>query len=256
MLYGKWHEQRSHRVKWGLPIAVGLASLAAFSIGYVPMSAIECFEFPYHDLKQYAVFDGVLIGRAAGLFTGNTIDQISLFKLVPALVLFGLQIIAVIFVSSNIIRKNSVPKGSLAILFLCLFSLFFQTFSAIGRVCGGVSYAMSSRYVSYSVPGLIGVLFFLVQRWEFKFSSFTKGVVMAIALLAMVKEGRVLKRDAPFYNWYADGKTRWVECYKKTHDAKGCIQKEQFTVHPAPDDTHLTDKLNFLEAHKLNLFLD
>ena len=51
-----------------------------------------------------------------------------------------------------------------------------------------------------------------------------------------------------------EGKRRWAACYRQRHDIRSCDLETGFPLHPAPAAARMQEKLDFLEARRLNLF--
>ena len=49
-------------------------------------------------------------------------------------------------------------------------------------------------------------------------------------------------------------KQRWRDCYLARRDIEECDMRAGHQVYPAPQSTHLQEKLDWLEARRLNLF--
>ena len=54
--------------------------------------------------------------------------------------------------------------------------------------------------------------------------------------------------------WLYGIKASWRECYLRTHELGRCQNTGSMPIYPQASDTHLQDKLDFLEQRHLNLF--
>ncbi|MCF8367146.1 MAG: hypothetical protein K9H16_15255, partial [Bacteroidales bacterium] len=143
-----------------------------------------------------------------------------------------------------------LDKKSSVIFYLASFTLLFIAFTAIGRVCLGVLGAFTSRYVTYTIPGMIAIYFGILN-----FKNYPRLRYMFLAgflLLLFAKETTVSSSNV--INWFYEGKKNWVECYLQNRNIEECNRKANFKVYL--DDKLIEKKLKFLEENNLSFFKD
>ena len=147
----------------------------------------------------------------------------------------------------KLVSKESLGNIQLIAAVLLAFSILFAADTAVGRVCLGSVAALAPRYATLLIPGVTAIYFYLqtlspagIRRW-----------ITSILILLLIPGCLSVDGGA---DWYADGKRAWVECYLRTENISECDKSAGFVIHPYPDQTHLKDKLDYLKAHRLNLF--
>jgi hypothetical protein len=233
-------------------LAVSLASAAMFSVGYVWAPAADCLVFPHQRPWEYAAFVGVMFSSALGLELG--VGQGRFVALAVGLALLALALWALVHHARRVARGEiGGPRSSLAVTILLGYSLLYAAFTAVGRVCFGLDAAMTSRYVTLMIPAVLG-LYLAALTVERRALRHVILVVTVVAVVPVHVSGRV---DAEQHSaWYSEGKRRWSACYRELRDIAACDRKSGFRIYPRPEVTGLRQKLEFLEARRLNLFLD
>jgi len=231
-------------------LAGSLASAAMFSVGYVWAPAADCLVFPHQRPWEYAAFVGLMFSRVLELGTGPG----RFVALAVGLALLVLALWALIHHVRRLLRGEiGGPRSSLAVTILLGYSLLYAAFTAVGRVCFGLDAATSSRYVTLMIPAVLGLYLaaLAVERRALRRAIL---VVTVAALVPVHVPGRVdaVRESA----WYSEGKRRWSACYLELRDIAACDRKSGFRIYPRPDVTRLRQKLELLEARRLNLFLD
>src|SRR5262249_47024882 len=141
----------SHGKTWAplIALALCLASIYAFSIGYVFRPAIGCFQFPHERPWEYPWFMGLMFAR----FIGVSYAQSAALAAILGGVLLVLMV--AVLVRHTLILVKSATNGShtsRAIAILIGYSLVFCANTAIGRICGGLEDSQSSRYATLLIP--------------------------------------------------------------------------------------------------------
>lgn len=62
------------------------------------------------------------------------------------------------------------------------------------------------------------------------------------------------RKDARELEYFGYVKRVWRSCYLARHDFYECDALTNFQIHPRPEETHLQEKLDFLERNHLNLY--
>jgi hypothetical protein len=130
------------------------------------------------------------------------------------------------------------------------FTLLFGLNTAGGRVCLGLETAGSARYVPYVAAGWVALLI-AVRLWARPGVRWS--VVAAVLVLITVRTFNV-RGELALGRRLADGKLRWAACYRQRHDLRACDVETGFPLYPVPTATRMQEKLDFLEARRLNLF--
>jgi hypothetical protein len=120
-------------------------------------------------------------------------------------------------------------------------------------MCLGFGAAGYSRYTPYVVLGLFGLyLYALSNRHRY----FRVSLLLALMLFAVLGARPLNRKEALDNEHFNSGKRAWRECYLARHDIYECDALTDFQVYPRPEETHLQEKLDFLERNHLNLYDD
>jgi hypothetical protein len=237
------------KYQWGsaLALTISIASLASFFASYQFQSAAQCFSFAPRNPAVYFWFAALMFVSAAGL---------KILSLTPA-TLIGAVVLLLLFVGLLVTLRRLLAKQSdiwsrdAAVAALLAYCTVFCLNTAYGRMCLGLATAGASRYTPYVVLGLFGLYLYAlsIRRRDLR-------VLLVLALLVFAALGaRPLNRkDAWIILNISNGKRVWRQCYLARHDTDECDALTNFKVHPRPDETHLQEKLDFLERNHLNLF--
>ena len=134
---------------------------------------------------------------------------------------------------------------------LTAFTLLFSLNLAIGRVCLGLETATSSRYLPYLTPGFLAFYLFAVTRKELPVKQIFCGM-----LCFFLTTFSVGTKEKNYYSAMCRGKKKWKQAYMETGDILRSSMLSGFQIHPNPQSTDLQWKLDYLEKHRLNLYLD
>jgi hypothetical protein len=130
---------------------------------------------------------------------------------------------------------------------LLAYSILFAVDTAIGRVCLGPGAAFAPRYTTLLIPGVTGMYFYLQTISPDRIQKALTSVLILLLIPGCFT-------DDGGAAWGADRKRAWVECYIRTENIPECDKSAGFVIHPHPDQTGLTEKLDYLKARRLNLF--
>lgn len=235
------------RAMYAASIAASVGTLALFFYGFVPGSATDCFEFPYARPWEYAPFVGFVLSRPFGLDAG--MDGARLLLGTSAFIaMTGF----VGYSGFRLLRVRGDSSFWAVIVLLGGFALLFASATAVGRICGGMASATASRYIPYVIPGLLSL--YLVVRRSASRSPVAYALLPVFLVACLAKErDRFAAHEA---NDYFNYKRRWRECYLSMHDIAACDTWAGHQVYPAPELTHLQQKLDWLEARGYSLFRD
>lgn len=235
---------------WNLgALILSIAIFASFFINYYQTPAADGFQFPYPKPLKYLEFVSLQFGAAFGIPSVLLDTRLSYY-----LVLFfsaGLVTVLIAITVYYALRMAiHIDKFSVIIFYLASFTLLFFVFTAIGRVFLGIHAAYSSRYVSYSIPGIVALYFVIIK---IKRSPKLRSIMVAgILVIFVLKEVSVHFRNV--INRFSDGKRNWVECYLQNRNIEECNRKANFSVYP--DDQRIKQKLKYLEENNLSFFKD
>jgi hypothetical protein len=237
--------------KWATCVLIGaLATFGSFFFSYRFTPAVECFTVTPNVIK-YAAFVVFMGGSIYGHLTAWMGIISGLFTIALGVFAMGSQI--------RKMPSPLAPESTTQVIFsLVAFSLSFAANTAVGRLCLGLPEgAQASRYVTLMIPLVLGAYFWLLSlRPLFSITAGWQragaGGAIAVLFVFLLSTERAVPADR--YEWFTDGKTRWVECYRRTKDIQNCDRSTNFPIYPNPDRTHLQQKLDYLEQHHLNLF--
>lgn len=239
------HLASRERSIYGAGVVASIATLVLFFYGFMPQSATDCFQFPHARPWEYLPFSGFVLGRPFGLAAGDSGRQL----LVGTLFVTGVSAFVAYGVFRLVRTRDRSPLW-LAATSLAAFTLLFASSSAVGRICLGFPSASATRYIPYVLPGFLAM--YLVIR-SVSARSYIATALLPVFLVACIAKERdsLSASEAETYLKY---KERWRECYLSTRDIDACDALAGHAVYPAPQQTNLKRKLDWLEARRLSLF--
>jgi hypothetical protein len=229
--------------------AVGIAACAGtvtlFFHGFALHSATDCFQFPHVRPWEYVPYTGFVLARPFGFEAGAGAVRL-LFGTGVATAMTGFAGYAVFrFVRT---KGNSALWGVTSAF--TGFALLFASTTAVGRVCLGLYSANASRYIPYMLPGMLAM--YLVLRTARPKLHAARLLLPVFFVACIAKElPRVATNEAVAYHRY---KERWRDCYLSRHDILECDTRAGHQVYPAPEATHLQEKLDWLEQRRYSFF--
>jgi hypothetical protein len=243
-----WREEGARAARWPAAcIALSLASLGFFFVGYRFDPAVDDFAFPSPHARLYPKYVALMLANALGVKGTGLLPTLTGFAALAA-VLFA----AVVHGLGLFTRSGEARRRSAAIAALAGFGLLFCAGTAIGRVTLGLHAAQSTRYVPLVVPALLGLILHLQTFRPLRarlLASCLAAVAMAAASIP-VRSG-----DARFMAILARDKQRWVDVYLETGSLRAADEQARRRIFPNPPEiTHLEEKLAYLRRHRLNLF--
>jgi len=249
LLLDYYSRREAHRRTTGVAVAlaVSIASLGSFFVGYRLDPDAPCFSLEPHSPASYLNFAALLLVHFFGLRKYRPITSALGFILLAAMV----------FVLVNLGRRfrsaKSYATRDLVPAVLAGYCLIFCAATAYGRSCFGTYVAFSSRYTEYIALGMLSLYFYsLAARpaWARKWLP----CLLVVSLLAGAAP--VLPGDRRAMQYYHDGKSNWRSCYLKTEDIHGCDMAAQFAIYTMGERTGLKEKLEYLKRTKQNLYSD
>ena len=258
----------------GISLLLAALSVAAFFVNYKFSPAVSCYTFPHSQPWKYPIFMALMLSKFCGIDFAVT-PQLSFLSLALGAVLLLLLLVAFSSHSWAWLKSRATDGRHAVIITLAGFCLLFAANTAIGRLCLGLVTSQSSRYTTYTATGLLAIYFFLLSpRLQHLFKSRLRlrapGLVIfvqpslsrraaelfIIMFALLVLFGHLpLKFDEahPAYQFKLF-KSRWADCYRRTEQIDFCNQYANGMVYPAPAQTQLKEKLDFLKQHRLNLY--
>lgn len=237
-----------NRNKWAAAgVLVSLAIIASFFVGYQLNSGVTCFSTAHANPIHYFLFAAFMLSTFIGLQP--------VFHLAPA-VIAGSVLFCLFFCTWIVCAKRALEfrsRVNLAASILLGYTLLFCGTTAYGRMCLGLSAAQSSRYTCYLTLGFFG-LYLVSQTVTDRYGRllFTT-VVLGLAILSSVG---LRQSDRATMVRLRDGRNRWVSCYLAHHNIQRCDNEAGLAIFWNPEPPDLQTKLDFLEAHHLNMFAD
>jgi hypothetical protein len=225
-------------------LAANALSWWAFLFNYNFVIASSGIPFPWIRPIEYFYFIGVMFANSYGIFGASL--PIILIGLLIAAALTALCL----YHAWRLIRHGLANHPRSAVIFtLTAYVLIYVANTSIGRVCLGWQQGQGSRYVTLLIAASLAIFLQLSTLKPTRLAT-TLGLLYA---LAIAPHSLILnKADWANINWLHDGKLAWKNAYLRTHNEELSNQIANFCVYPSPG--FITDDLNYLEQHNLNLF--
>jgi len=240
---------RDPKYRWSCVAAftISIASLASFFVGYKFLPGVDCFSPGLKNPVVYPWFIALMFAHAGGL------RELSFpyATLVGGIVLLSFLVGSVVTIKRLSAQNSEKWPRNAAIAVLLAYSAIFCLNAAYARMCLGFVAAGTSRYTPYVILGLFGLYLYSLSigRPDFRASQ-----VLALVVFAGLGALPLNSRDAADNEHFSSGKRVWRECYLARHDIYECDALTNFQIYPRPEETHLQEKLDFLERNHLNLF--
>ena len=229
----------------GALVVIGVAWVV-FAHGYYFAPAVDGFRFPYEKPWEYAWFVGLMLANLYGVpGSGPWAIACGLAVAVTLASLCGWH-------SWRLLRRGVAKEPRSAVIFsLAAFALTYCANTAVGRVCLGLEGGApaSSRYLTLMIPAGLAIFLHIATL---SVPRRAQGLGLAYAGLLLFGTLYLQRGDRDTIRWYSDGRRAWKAAYLATHDAVQATRQANFPIHPFPDT--LTERLQFLEKHRLNLF--
>ncbi len=208
---------------------------------FIGLSYSGFFDFKYAPNFQFIFGMVVLMPVSAG--TLHIIFGLGVFALVCFV--FIISFIKMIK-SDNLSKNNTINK---IIFVLTTYSLLYVVNLSIGRIEFGLYISQSSRYMTYLVPSLIGVYYYL-NTLDIRKRTILISLFMLLMLVSLYSS----KYNVMLMKHWHDNKTQWKEAYLKYEDVNIADSISNFTVYP--NSEKIIKTLNYLKKNNLNLYLD
>lgn len=245
MLEYYWKRAAAEKASFiAIPWLISVASLGSFFSGYQFGADTVCsaqrtslLAYPRFVVLQLAHFLG---GRHTRSIAAHLLGVLVLGAMIYAFLELGKRLKD----SRSYVARNAIPA------ILIGYTLLFCAVSAYGRACLDPINAFASRYTNYIAAGMLGLyLYSIGGKKEQK--------ILQRSLLMMLLLGSVWPHGAAEEMQFAhDIKSRWRSCYLRTEDIQQCDAAAGHWIYPAPEATHLKEKLEYLKQNRLNLYSD
>jgi hypothetical protein len=249
----EWFKDRNAHLTYAASVAIAVGSFLSFFLGYRRLPAMGCTIGAKGQLLNHFWFMAVMFAN----FLGMKASQTAMLPVLIGAVMVVVSLIAFLFFCRRILVAANDQAGVrvLPLAFLG-YSLLFSLTAAAGRACLGLGIAHSSRYITPLIIGFFGLSLgaLSMQKRLWKWTH-----IMVLFVIAMFGSARVHPQDYLAMTEYSTAKQAWRHCYLTTHDLRGCTNSTGFYVIPRlnpsfMDETHLQQKLDFLERNHLNLY--
>jgi hypothetical protein len=255
LLFDHWSETPANRLPMAhfvTTLVIALLSLGSFFLGYRFYPAMDCFSIQPFRPKVYAAFVDLMFASQFSIKGTH-----GPYLILGGMVLVGV-LIALAFAVLRLLRRQtgeiatSGSTGQLAILAMTAYSLLFCLNTAYGRQCGGLLLALSSRYVIYVEPAMLGVYFQVLNvRQQYVRKSLLFGFLLAVVVASF-------RADRPEMEHIRRIKQTWKTCYLQTEDTQQCDKAAGYPIHGLTpvEPGHLEEKLRYLKQTHTNLYSD
>ncbi len=242
-------------------------TIGAFFYDYHFNPSMDCFTFPPPKAWKTPFFVGLMLANFCAL-NGNGVSVRTIVIIVIGL----LFLTAFISLWARAMlwgwRERDSRSPLLVASALIGFSLIFACNAAIGRICMGIFVSQAPRYMTLLIPGFFGVycaLLFVLSKTRDPLHSFAGGMssgqlraqTIALALFFLL----VLNGHRPFSigaehpaQDVSASKRSWAACYRRLEDIRRCDAETGFSIYPYPEQTHMKEKLDYMQRNRLNLF--
>jgi hypothetical protein len=221
-----------------IALTLAVLSLAFFFTGYQTADGV-CGPHGLYPLLNYFLFTAFMLANFVGLkapviLVPSVLGGSLLLVFVAGMLIFALQ------------KRAIIP------LFLISYSLLFAVGAAHGRMCLGLGAAVGSRYAIYLAPAFLGMYILVSDGVSIRDPLARPSLGVALATLALVSSFAVHDADRAGMSAIQRHKSEWRACYLAEHDLLGCNKKTGAAPYSYP--ATIQSKLDFLQAHRLNLF--
>lgn len=230
-------------------LVAAFVSIYIFLRGYAYATSIDCFVFPHEKPWEYPWFVSLMFSG----FGGFSFTAMSLVASLVGMVLFVFLMGALVYHGWRTIRTTPTTYPiSLIITILVGYVLLYAGNTAVGRVCLGVAAAQASRYMTLLIPAFLGGYFCLLT---FDRVQLQRGVLIGYMLVILPGMLPLRFDDHHPATYYTHWKKQWKDCYLETRDFQHCNLVVGKGIYPYAS-LEIQQKLDYLEEHHLNLFLD
>lgn len=242
-----------------LPLAgilFSMLAIAVFSVGYRFDPAVPNFAFPAERFwVRYPRFMSLLFAAFFQVGENSVIPAAWLgFSIMATMAWICIFHLRRLFNAP--LRPEEIPHNlciSRSIFLLSSFTLIFSVLAAIGRVS---LEPYVSRYLSYIIPGIFAAYLHMIYIASRVKRDERKNLIYAITIFILVAGSFPLnKKDCDNLENFAIKKSAWRYFYIISGNVEKTDKAIDFKIHPFAKRIHLKEKLDYLKARKLNLYL-
>jgi hypothetical protein len=248
--YFYWRKQSKAGLRLALLALLSvITSLALFLVDYHFLTGVTCFRITRGYVVDYPQFAGLILAR----FIGVSYRKVTLVDDITGIVILSIFCVVGLFHLIRLFRREGEERQiSLVITTLIGFSLIFCLATAAGRICLGMNYAQSSRYMTLIAPAYLGLYFHL---FSLKRPKLRWMLVLILAASVFYGSLNLTSKDQRSIETFSTQKESWKACYLEIQDVARCNDLTDFKIYPE-EDGRFTQRLNFLKENGLNLYLD
>ena len=234
-------------------LALSLASLGSFFVGYRLDPDAQCFSLQPHGVARYLNFAMLMLAH----FLGARSSRPFVWGLLGGALLAAMLLVVASF-GRRFWKRRGYADGNLIPAVLAGYGLIFCFATAYGRACFGPYVAFSSRYTEYVELGMLGLYLYALGLHAPGFLGpwARKALPVLLLIFLTMGAGAIQREDLSDMRYYLSAKESWRKCYLKTEDIRGCDEAVQFTIYPVAERTGLKEKLEYLKRTKQNLYSD
>jgi hypothetical protein len=242
-------------------LLLSLASFGSFFLNYKIQPAADCFSGQMQSPLDYAWYMALMFAPFFGATgTGAFTTMVGVIAVCALLVCLAFSVWRLLRTPETDAQGSRVQDEHtqasrwtkhFIIAILIAYCLLFSVGTAHGRLCLGIQYAQSSRYVIYLNLGLLGLYFTLLMIPN----RIARNVLVAILGVSLLGTISSAERQRAIMTRIQNSKRAWKNCYLALNDLAECNRHAR--LHPDdPERIHMQEKLDFLKRTRQNLFLD
>jgi hypothetical protein len=245
-----WQRRRQQQsVLWpALALVVALATALSFFISFHFQTGISNFGVSGTYLAEYPVFVSLMLAAFWGWHM-RILGQ--LMPMIAGALLLVISIAILVYRVRRLAQAGiSGDQLSAVIAALISYSLIFCFVTAVGRIPLGLQQAQVSRYVPLMIPGYLGWYFHILSTPPPKMRQLFLAAFLAISVVGSLPTGIIEAQALKI----AESKENWKRCYLQYEDIQVCNELTGSQIYPGIGS--LTAEMEYLKAHRLNLYLD
>ena len=224
---------------------ISCASLASFFYNYKLQPAVNCFGLQHQSPIRYFWYVGLM-------YANLWIKGIAVIpRLIGSLVVLWLLWTLVATILKMFRSETESWSQNAVAATLIGYALLFCISTAIGRICLGLGFAQSSRYMNYVALGIFGAYLHLLKVR----TPVIRTVLLTVVVPALLATVPIRAEDRGLMRSPSDTKRNWRTCYLAGGGIPDCDRRAGYKIDPEPEPV-LERKLHFLRQSRDNLFAD
>jgi hypothetical protein len=230
-------------------LAVSAASLLSFFVGYRSDPGAGCFSWALNSAAGYVEYVDLMLGTFLAhkyrLVVGAAVGTLMIWGLVHS----SRELV----INKNKNKEETERLRYLVTFILISYCLLFCLATAYGRSCLGLISAISSRYVTYTQLGILGLYFHLL---DIRPKTIRITMLTILTSASLFGASSITVYDQAVLSSLSQFKRDWKSCYLATASIETCDSRTHFGIYPDPKHVRLQEWLDYLKEHKLNLYVD